>query len=69
MSLKAFHIVFVTLSSALALGCGGWLLVRGLSADGTKQDVLFGLASLLGGAALIYYGRYFLKKLKNVSYL
>jgi hypothetical protein len=69
MSLKAFHIIFITVSSALALGCGVWLLVSGFSADGTKKDIFFGLGSLVGAAALIFYGRYFLKKLKNVSYL
>jgi hypothetical protein len=69
MSLKAFHIVFITLSSALALGCGVWLLVSGFSADGMKKDVFFGISSLVGAVALIFYGRYFLKKLKNVSYL
>jgi membrane protein implicated in regulation of membrane protease activity len=69
MSLKAFHIVFITLSSGLALGCGVWLLVSGLSAAGMKKDVFFGVSSLLGAVALIFYGRYFLKKLKNVSYL
>ena len=69
MSLKAFHIIFITVSSALTLGCGIWLLVAGFSADGTKQDIFFGIGSLIGCAALIFYGRYFLKKLKNVSYL
>ena len=69
MSLKTFHIIFITLSSALAVGCGVWLLVSGLSADGMKKDVFFGISSLLGAAALVFYGRYFLKKLKNVSYL
>ena len=69
MSLKAFHIVFITVSSALALGCGVWLLVSGFSAGGTKTDIFFGISSLVGAAALIFYGRYFLKKLKNVSYL
>ena len=69
MSLKAFHIVFIILSRGLALGCGAWLLVSGLSADGMKKDVFFGISSLIGAAALIFYGRYFLKKLKNVSYL
>ncbi|HTY86490.1 MAG TPA: hypothetical protein VMB80_03420 [Candidatus Acidoferrum sp.] len=69
MSLKTFHIIFITLSSGLALACGVWLLVTGFSADGTKKDILFGISSLLGGVGLIFYGRYFLKKLKNISYL
>ncbi|MGO8837097.1 MAG: hypothetical protein ACLQAH_03635 [Limisphaerales bacterium] len=69
MSLKTFHIIFITVSSALALGCGVWLLISGFSADGTKKDVFFGISSLIGAGALIFYGRYFLKKLKNISYL
>jgi hypothetical protein len=69
MSLKTFHIIFITVSSALALGCGVWLLISGFSADGTNKDVFFGISSLVGGIGLIGYGRYFLKKLKNVSYL
>jgi hypothetical protein len=69
MSLKTFHIIFIILSSALALGCGAWLLISGFSADGTKKDVFFGISSLVGGIGLIGYGRYFLNKLKNVSYL
>ena len=52
-----------------AIFCVIWLLVAGFSADGTKQDIFFGIGSLIGCAALIFYGRYFLKKLKNVSYL
>ena len=69
MSLKAFHIIFITLSSGLALGCGVWLLISGFSADGAKIDLLYGISSLLGGVGLIFYGRYFLKKLKHISYL
>jgi hypothetical protein len=69
MSLKTFHIIFITLSSGLALGCGVWLLVSGLSAGGARKDIFFGISSLLGGVGLIFYGRYFLKKLKNISYL
>jgi hypothetical protein len=69
MSLKAFHIIFITLSSGLALGCGVWLLISGFSDGGAKTDILYGISSLLGGVGLIFYGRYFLKKLKNVSYL
>lgn len=32
-------------------------------------DLLFGLGSIAAGIGLIAYERYFLKKLKNVSYL
>ena len=69
MSLKAFHLVFITLSCALAFGCGVWALIDYSSPDGVLFDLLFGLGSLAIGVGLILYERYFLKKLKKVSYL
>jgi hypothetical protein len=69
MSLKAFHLVFITASSALAFGCGVWGLKNYWSAEGRLLDLFFGLGSLLAGVALIVYERYFLKKLKHVGYL
>jgi len=69
MSLKAFHLIFITASCALAFGCGVWGIKNYFSADGKLLDLLFGLGSLLAGVGLIFYERYFLKKLKDVSYL
>ena len=69
MSLKAFHVVFITAASALCFGCGVWGLKNYWSANGQMLDLIFGLGSLLTGAALIVYERYFLKKLKDVEYL
>jgi len=69
MSLKAFHVIFITASSALAFGCGVWELKNYFSADGRGLDLVFGIAALAAGVGLIIYERYFLKKLKNISYL
>jgi len=69
MSLKAFHVVFITASCLLAFGCGIWELKNFFSADGHGWDLVMGLAALAAGAGLIFYERYFLKKLKDVSYL
>ncbi len=69
MSLKAFHLLFITAATALAFGCGGWGLKDFFSESGGTWDLIFGLGSLTGGVGLIVYGRYFLKKLKKVSYL
>jgi len=69
MSLKAFHLIFITASCALAFGCGVWGIKNYFSADGKLLDLLFGLGSILAGVGLIFYERYFLKKLKDVSYL
>ena len=69
MSLKAFHLIFITASSALAFGCGVWGLKSFFSEGGRAWDLVFGLGSLVTGIGLILYERYFLKKLKQVSYL
>lgn len=69
MSLKAFHLVFITASSALAFGCGVWELKNYWTPDGRLLDLLFGLGSLVAGVGLIIYERYFLRKLRNVDYL
>ena len=69
MSLKAFHLIFITASCALAFGFGIWEIKNFFSAEGKLLDLLFGLGSLAAGVGLIFYERYFLKKLKNVSYL
>ncbi len=68
MSLKAFHILFITASVLLAFWFGWFELTR--YAD-TRQtmDLCFGGGSCVIGVGLIAYGIYFLKKLKHISYL
>ena len=61
MSLKAFHLLFVTLLTALSFGCAAWAFQTG--------SVLWGVTGVVAGMLVIVYGIYFLKKLKNVSYL
>jgi hypothetical protein len=51
----------VTLLTALSFGCAAWAFQAG--------SVLWGLAGIAAGIFVIVYGIYFLKKLKNVSYL
>lgn len=67
MSLKAFHIVFVTISTLLALGFGVFMLRKSVPDD--TGGIVAGVLSLVGAAVMIWYGRWFLKKLKDVSYL
>jgi hypothetical protein len=69
MSLKAFHLVFITLAGALAFGCGAWGLVNYFSAGGQWSDLAFGLGAVAAGVGLVLYERYFLRKLKHVSNL
>jgi hypothetical protein len=68
MSLKAFHVIFITACILLALGLGAWE-VKAWSDYGSRRDLVFGVGSLLVGVGLVVYECYFLKKLRNVSYL
>jgi hypothetical protein len=69
MSLKAFHLIFITAACALAFGCGLWGLKNYFSSEGKLLDLLFGIGSIIAGIGLIFYERYFLRKLKHISYL
>ena len=68
MSLKAFHVVFITASILMALGVGAFSLVK-YSDERQLADLLLGIGSVLSAFGLVVYGRYVLKKLKNISYL
>ena len=61
MSLKFVHLIFVSLLTALAFGCTAWAFSAG--------QPVFGAGGIVAGVLVIVYGIYFLKKLKNVSYL
>ncbi len=68
MSLKAFHLIFITAASLLAFGLGWWML-RAYADSGMKEDQVYGVTSIGIGVALLVYEVFFIKKLKNVSYL
>jgi len=61
MSLKTFHIFFISVSVLTAFGFGVWLYQHSF--------LVYGLISFLLGKALIVYGIYFLRKLKHVSFI
>jgi hypothetical protein len=69
MSLKAVHLVFVNALSAMAFGCGAWKFRDFLGPAGSRSDLIYALGGFLGGILVVWYGRYFLKKLKSVGYL
>lgn len=68
MSLKAFHIFFVTISTILCAGFGIWA-VRASRVRHEPGLAVAAALSLIGCVALVVYGRWFLKKLKGISYL
>jgi len=69
VSLKAFHIVFIVASTLLAFGFGAWCLRNYFSDGHGGVDLVLGSLALISGVALIVYGRYFLRKLRHISYL
>ncbi len=68
MSLKAFHIVFVSVSTLLCAGFGAWG-IRSFRSEGDVAALIAGVGSLVGVVILLIYGRWFLHKLRGVSYL
>ena len=69
MSLKAIHILFITASTLLALCFSGWGFRNYFSPEGAAIDLAYGIGSAVSVVVLVVYGRYFLKKLKRISYL
>ena len=70
MSLKAVHILFIIASTLLSFGFAGWALWSYSSEEPRNTvNLIMGSVSALVGVSLVVYGRYFLKKLKDVSYL
>jgi hypothetical protein len=61
MSLKAVHLIFVTLLTSLSFGCAVWAFQAG--------NLFWGAMGIIAGILVIVYGVYFLKKLKKTSYL
>ncbi len=68
MSLKAFHLFFMTVSLVFSIAFGLWAF-RAYRADGQTMNLVLSVASMLFAALLIPYGIWFLKKLRNVSYI
>ena len=65
MSLKGFHIVFITLSTLLALGIGVWCIWVNLVA-GAPIYLAGAVFSFIAAIALIVYGIWFWRKMKRL---
>lgn len=68
MSLKAFHIFFIVISVLCALGFGAWS-VADYQRTGSPGTLALGIAGFVAAVALVWYGFWFLRKLKGVSFL
>jgi hypothetical protein len=59
MSLKWFHIVFISLSVVLSLWFGIWGLFN--------EQIALGIVSLAASAGLVLYGNYFRAKIRKLG--
>ena len=66
MSLKFFHVLFISASSLMALGIGLWA-VQAWRADGSTGWLSLAAVALAGGGALVVYGRAFLRKARRLG--
>jgi len=68
VSLKAFHVVFVSLAMLLCAGFGFWAVGQYRAAGGGAH-LAAAVGSLAAIPVLFIYGRWFLRKLRHVGYL
>ena len=69
MSLKAFHIIFVLVTTLLFLFVGIWSLGQYRQVDGTGFNLVCTIANFALFLVTPVYGYFFLKKLKHISFL
>lgn len=65
MSIRAFHIVFVTLSTLLCLFMALWAFLWSGNEGGPLVTML-GVAGILGCIGLPVYGVYFYRKIRKI---
>lgn len=68
MGLKSFHLAFIIIALLMSVGLGFWG-VRDYMRTESQVNLWIGLSGFLVGAGLACYTPWFLKKLKNESYL
>jgi hypothetical protein len=65
MSLKAFHIFFISISVLVAFGYAAWE-INGFAANGDMWQLFKGIISFVAAIGLTVYGVRFMRKLKHV---
>lgn len=68
MSLKAFHIIFVAASVVLMAFLSGWAYMAYRETQAVEH-LFWSACSGVSVVGLVAYGRFFLKKLRHVSFL
>ena len=68
MSLKALHIVFIAASVVLMAFLSGWSFMAYRETQ-APEYLVWSLCSAVSIVGLVVYGRFFLRKLRHVSFL
>lgn len=68
MSLKAFHVFFISLATLITAAFAFWA-GRQAVVEGGAAAVILAIFAVLTAVALPIYGAWFLKKTKEVSFL
>jgi hypothetical protein len=68
MSLKAFHLIFLISAVILTLGFGAYSIINYMNGS-SFAFLAMGIFSSILGVALCVYGRFFLRKLRHISFL
>jgi mannose/fructose/N-acetylgalactosamine-specific phosphotransferase system component IID len=68
MSLKAFHVFFVAATVVLMAFLSGWSFLAYRETQAVEH-LVWSLCSAASVVGLVMYGRFFLRKLRNVSFL
>jgi len=66
MGLKGFHVFFIVVSTLTAVMFGAWGLWD-FGRTGKGATLAMGILGFVAAAALVFYGLWFLRKLKDVS--
>ncbi len=66
MSLKAFHLVFVTLATLACIGSGVWM-VGEYRSNGGPWLLVCGVSAMIAGCALVAYGFVFWQKIQRLT--
>ena len=65
MSLKGFHILFITVCTLFSLGLGAWCIRVNLAA-GAPVYLAGAIGSFVAAIALMIYGVWFYRKMKRL---
>jgi len=65
MSLKAFHLFFVSVSTIFLISLAIWSISKYRSGGGVEALVMAGVGSV-SAVVLLVYGRWFLRKIQRI---